>query len=639
MSTIPTQNPVPSEAAKDLKFNSGKIDEFVTSMKNKYIDRFGQEHFTIEGLRWIAQQAISQFGYITLDSFQKGAEITLPNQVLRDEVTGEYYRWDGALPKVVPIDSTPDSSGGIGVNAWLSIGDASLRRLLESTDGAYTIGTNSGGTVQDEINRIGNDLSIKSIHSMPIKFLSHYKDILHENVFPQGLAEDDDYWYITEDVSLPEEEYSIVVSRIDKLTLDKYSITEKIKCHGQGIGVLGDGVIFVGGSSNSLITIIDFNKNSTQEKKCIGFYKDFPFCFDRNKNLIYQLQDDSAVGAKLTRISILSLDYGFISSMSLDREIMTTGYPQGITTDGNTLYINSGGSWSSSYSGAWNNKWSLFRLTTDGVILNRITYTRDSMGSIISRGKPAIIHEPQGIYFHNGKLSFLQYIGNSDGTYTSIFSEDDNGEQVKAVNKNRFITYSGLGDIGVNERGLETGKTILNIIESMQDNSSISFSLNNIPSFSHDTGINFGTCVAYRVTRNRAFAISTEQSSAKNPRGKVSIVHVYGDDNWQSPPIIISGEIESSLLYSSSSVITPKLIPIPDIKNYHSIVINLTNDQPSNPKTKIKFSSEEINYNIKNGLSFRLDCASSWVTFSINTNGVLVHSSSGNAYVTSIIGM
>ncbi|HGN0110130.1 TPA: hypothetical protein ACKRF3_000509 [Proteus mirabilis] len=131
MSTIPTQNPVPSEAAKDLKFNSGKIDEFVTSMKNKYIDRFGQEHFTIEGLRWVAQQAISQFGYITLDSFQKGAEITLPNQVLRDEVTGEYYRWDGELPKSVPVNSTPDSSGGVGVGSWLSIGDAVLRSDLE----------------------------------------------------------------------------------------------------------------------------------------------------------------------------------------------------------------------------------------------------------------------------------------------------------------------------------------------------------------------------------------------------------------------------------------------------------------------------------------------------------------------------
>uniref|UniRef100_UPI004062E257 tail fiber/spike domain-containing protein n=1 Tax=Proteus vulgaris TaxID=585 RepID=UPI004062E257 len=152
MSTIPTQNPVPSEAAKDLKFNSGKIDEFVTSMKNKYIDRFGQEHFTIEGLRWVAQQAISQFGYITLDSFQKGAEITLPNQVLRDEVTGEYYRWDGVLPKSVPVDSTPDSSGGVGIGKWISVGDASVRSDLTKPTGASMIGVQPSGNLQQMLN-------------------------------------------------------------------------------------------------------------------------------------------------------------------------------------------------------------------------------------------------------------------------------------------------------------------------------------------------------------------------------------------------------------------------------------------------------------------------------------------------------
>ncbi|WP_368869225.1 hypothetical protein [Proteus terrae] len=151
MSTIPTLNPVPSEAAKDLKFNSGKIDEFVTSMKNKYIDRFGQEHFTIEGLRWVTQQAISQFGYITLDSFQKGAEITLPNQVLRDEITGEYYRWDGELPKLVLAGSTPDSSGGISVGAWVGVGDAALRSQLNSNNGASMIFSKNGTSLQENI--------------------------------------------------------------------------------------------------------------------------------------------------------------------------------------------------------------------------------------------------------------------------------------------------------------------------------------------------------------------------------------------------------------------------------------------------------------------------------------------------------
>ncbi|WP_241696782.1 tail fiber/spike domain-containing protein [Citrobacter freundii] len=127
MSTTPSNLPVPSEKPQDLKFNAGKIDEFVTSMARQYIDRFGVTHYTIEGLRWMAQQAIAEFGYITMDSFQAGATLTLSNQVLRDTSNGEYYRWDGIFPKTVPAGSTPDSTGGVVTGAWVGVGDASLR--------------------------------------------------------------------------------------------------------------------------------------------------------------------------------------------------------------------------------------------------------------------------------------------------------------------------------------------------------------------------------------------------------------------------------------------------------------------------------------------------------------------------------
>ncbi|HCC5748834.1 TPA: hypothetical protein M5802_002557 [Morganella morganii] len=142
MATIPTQNAVPSEAPRDLKFNSGKIDEFVTSLEHEYKDRFGRCHMTIEGMRWIFEQLMERFkvdinqaiiaaGYIPMDSFQQGAEITKRNEILRDETTGEYYRWDGELPKSVPAGSTPESAGGIGMGAWVSVGDASVRQELE----------------------------------------------------------------------------------------------------------------------------------------------------------------------------------------------------------------------------------------------------------------------------------------------------------------------------------------------------------------------------------------------------------------------------------------------------------------------------------------------------------------------------
>lgn len=143
MATQPTQNSVPSESPRDLKFNAGKIDEFVTSLVNTYVDRFGNEHYTIEGLRWLAQQAIAQYGWIPVGTFQAGATLTLPNQILKDTTDGEYYRWDGSfLPagKVVPSGSTPSSTGGTGIGAWISVGDSALRSMLGHTDGESLVG-------------------------------------------------------------------------------------------------------------------------------------------------------------------------------------------------------------------------------------------------------------------------------------------------------------------------------------------------------------------------------------------------------------------------------------------------------------------------------------------------------------------
>lgn len=154
MATQPTNIPVPSGSPRDLKFNAGKIDEFVTSMALKYIDRFGGEHYTIEGLRWLAQQAITEFGWVPLGTFQAGATLTEANQILKDETDGEYYRWDGSfLPsgKIVPSGSTPSSSGGVGVGAWISVGDSALRSMLASSGGAGLIGVMPYGTVQDAI--------------------------------------------------------------------------------------------------------------------------------------------------------------------------------------------------------------------------------------------------------------------------------------------------------------------------------------------------------------------------------------------------------------------------------------------------------------------------------------------------------
>lgn len=44
---------------------------------------------------------------------------------------GQYYVWRGTYPKTIPASSTPNTTGGISSTAWQSIGDSSLRPLVE----------------------------------------------------------------------------------------------------------------------------------------------------------------------------------------------------------------------------------------------------------------------------------------------------------------------------------------------------------------------------------------------------------------------------------------------------------------------------------------------------------------------------
>jgi len=133
MARYNTNNPVPSNQVKDFSDNTQIVDEIVHLQKTTTKDRFGHDLKTWYGVQQDANEAIDQFGWITMDSFQDGATLTLPNNVLRWELPdgdGEYYRWDGPFPKVVPPGSTPETSGGVGLGAWLSVGDATLRSQL-----------------------------------------------------------------------------------------------------------------------------------------------------------------------------------------------------------------------------------------------------------------------------------------------------------------------------------------------------------------------------------------------------------------------------------------------------------------------------------------------------------------------------
>lgn len=60
MATNPTNNPIPSEDPRDLKFNAGKIDEEVNGSADYYTDRFGVQRLTNSGRNKQFQTAQTQ---------------------------------------------------------------------------------------------------------------------------------------------------------------------------------------------------------------------------------------------------------------------------------------------------------------------------------------------------------------------------------------------------------------------------------------------------------------------------------------------------------------------------------------------------------------------------------------------------
>ncbi|AHK61504.1 tail protein [Salmonella phage vB-SalM-SJ2] len=76
--------------------------------------------------------AVTREEYVTLPgSFDSGVTVNTKNELV--VFTDGKYRWDGAFPKSVPVGSTPASTGGIGLGAWVSIGDASLRSQINNS--------------------------------------------------------------------------------------------------------------------------------------------------------------------------------------------------------------------------------------------------------------------------------------------------------------------------------------------------------------------------------------------------------------------------------------------------------------------------------------------------------------------------
>lgn len=88
--------------------------------------------------------------YFTLPgSFTSGAVVNTHNEILVDGSTK--YCWEGVLPKTVPENSTPVSTGGIGDNLWKLVGEEAVLSKLSNSNGAQLIGAYPTGNMQQTL--------------------------------------------------------------------------------------------------------------------------------------------------------------------------------------------------------------------------------------------------------------------------------------------------------------------------------------------------------------------------------------------------------------------------------------------------------------------------------------------------------
>ncbi|MER1911482.1 M14 family zinc carboxypeptidase [Proteus mirabilis] len=145
--------------SKTLRVN----DKDIQALPSAEQRRNKQLGFDNEGYPQLLDPAeTGALGYVLMDSFEKGAVITSRYQALHWQSKGEYYRWDGDLRKTVPAGSTPESAGGVGKGAWISVGDASLRNELNK---AFKSAVNMGVVADGATNEKGTLDKVKAAAS------------------------------------------------------------------------------------------------------------------------------------------------------------------------------------------------------------------------------------------------------------------------------------------------------------------------------------------------------------------------------------------------------------------------------------------------------------------------------------------
>lgn len=491
---------------------------------------------------------------------------------------------------------------------------------LAKPTGADLIGTESGNTVQWEIDSLN-----KSINTLPSKFSVAYSEDIVGSDYAQGLAETDNYWFIGYD-----NEHAGHVKRIRKSDLTSIDSGIITSSHLQGIAVIDDNTIMVGGNNEGEVIKYSFSTGSSTTIVTEGFRKDYPFCWDGE--YIYQMQniDPNISTAEFSYLALLKPGVGIVRYSEMLRRYIRQGYIQGMTIHNGELIFFTGGSFSGDKL-ANRNIATIYKTSLSGALLDAKQFYKTSF---IANFGTTQSYESQGISCINNKLTLSCYVSGR----LLLLREDGSisGKDIGTSYSLSEVFYYGLNEIGLTDNQLSINGIKL-IVNTMVENSRLIQSISSdTPNLQSIIGMQYGVLEIIKITNYRAICrFYYCASGLLSPKSAIS--YVFGDT---ATPFYYHklGRITSPVLYQSTIIAKVGAIPIPNIMSLNKLVVEVTNTTATNPVVRNVYDTDDISHMTENSISVVTSVGGSDVSYKITPSGISVLAISGSPIIRFITG-
>lgn len=566
--------------------------------------------------------------------FSTGGTLTVNDRdkVVYDQVSQTWYSYTGMLPVTAPSGFSP-----VGNADWKPQTDPNLRVDFASTAGAGMVGTESGQTVQVELDTLSSSTAgLSATWELPNRLTERFHKELVSGQNPQGFGESENYYFVAYDAGV-----NGYVSRIDKHTGIEQAGNAITTAHGQGVMVQSDDVVYLSHSNGNIIRYT-FSTGATQiiplagtSNLPTGFKAGQPFCWD-GVDLIYQLDvegDGGSPDGSYDQIRVYSLSAGAHQQiLPLQRDMVKEGTVQGIQYHKGMLYLYTGGSYSG-VNDSNQNVTSIYIVSLGGRIINSRQYYAATFASVFKNPASSYVYyEAQGISVFGGNVTLMFYAG----TRLVIAEQNDVSGNVifQGVNSTSYIwkqQYTRLQDLRLSPANLSTASDVFGAIANSMPNVSelfVSIDSTLYPAVATACGITSGNLTVRRYNQFRADVIITGVDATGTPCMGLSWV-----SSGVSMPIkwVQKGLKHFVLRYDNATVAVNGPLTISNISTCDTMILHITHTSATNPVTPYKFTRSEIDFYVANSTPLYISDFSGAISFTFTSTGINITGVSGGA--------